>query len=118
MPFNSHKYVPKGWGGEVWIWNSGLYCGKKLILKKGKRCSLHYHPQKTETFYVQSGKVQMELKHPDGTEEKLVLEAGDSVHLPARTIHRFTGIEDSEIFEFSTPHSDEDVVRIESGDTL
>ncbi len=118
MPFNVHKYVPKGWGGEVWIWNKELYCGKKLILKKGKRCSLHYHPKKTETFYLQSGRVKMELKYPDGLEETLILEPGDSLHLPAGTVHRFTGIEDSEIFEFSTLHDDADVVRLEAGDTL
>ncbi len=60
----------------------------------------------------------MELKFPEGKDEVLILGPGDSVHLPAGTIHRFTGILDSEIFEFSTHHSDDDVVRIEKGDTL
>jgi len=60
----------------------------------------------------------MELKYPDGLEETLIMQPGDSVHLPAGTIHRYTGIEDSEIFEFSTQHFDEDTYRIERGDTL
>ena len=110
------KYVPKGWGGEYWIHNDELYCGKKLVLNAGKRCSLHYHKLKTETFYVQSGKLQMELKHPDGREEVRIMSAGDSLHLPPNTIHRFTGIEDTEIFEFSTQHFDEDSYRTEKGD--
>jgi len=118
MPLNKPKYVPKGWGGELWIHNDELYCGKLLTLNAGKRCSLHYHKKKTETFYVQSGRVQMELKYPDGLEETLIMQPGDSVHLPAGTIHRYTGIEDSEIFEFSTQHFDEDTYRIERGDTL
>ena len=109
-------YVSKGWGGEYWIHNDELYCGKKLILNAGKRCSMHYHVKKTETFYVQSGKLKMELKHPDGSEETIIMQAGDFLHLPPHTIHRFTGIEDTEIFEFSTQHFDEDSYRIEKGD--
>lgn len=109
-------FVPKGWGSELWIHNDEMYCGKKMVLHKGKRCSLHYHKLKTETFYVQSGKVQMELKLPDGNKEVLILDAGDAVHLPQGTLHRFTGLEDSEIFEFSTQHFDEDSYRVEKGD--
>ncbi|MCD6120090.1 cupin domain-containing protein [bacterium] len=112
------KYVPKGWGGEYWIHNDELYCGKKLILKAGKRCSLHYHKLKTETFYVQSGKLKMEIMFPDGREETWIMGPGDHQHLPVETTHRFTGIEDSEIFEFSTQHFDDDSHRIEPGDTL
>jgi quercetin dioxygenase-like cupin family protein len=37
---------------------------------------------------------------------------GDSVHLPPRTRHRITAIEDADIFEVSTPEID-DVVRLE-----
>ncbi len=116
MSNNKMHFVPKGWGSELWIHNDELYCGKKLVLLKGKRCSLHYHNLKTETFYVQSGRVQMELKYPDGTENTIILETGDSLHLPPGTIHRFTGIEDAEIFEFSTQHFDEDSIRLEKGD--
>lgn len=112
------KYVPKGWGGEYWIHNDELYCGKKLVLKAGKRCSLHYHKLKTETFYVARGKLKMELKFADGSESVRIMETGDVQHLPAGRIHRFTGIEDAEIFEFSTEHSDSDTYRLETGDTL
>lgn len=110
------KYVPKGWGGEYWIHNDELYCGKKLMLNAGKRCSLHYHKLKTETFYVHSGKLQMEIKYPDGSEEVRIMRPGDVQHLPPNTVHRFTGIEDTEIFEFSTQHFDEDSYRVEKGD--
>ncbi len=53
------KIVTKEWGEERWIVNRD-YCGKLLILKKGFRCSLHYHKNKDETFYVNKGKVLME----------------------------------------------------------
>lgn len=95
----------KVWGVEYWIANHS-YCGKKLILNKGFRCSLHYHPNKHETFYVLSGLV--------------LLEVGDEAHLmyPNELMpvnrgvpHRFWGIETSTIFEFSTRHDDADSIR-------
>lgn len=98
---------PKVWGEEHWIAN-GTYCGKKLILRKGFQCSLHYHKNKDETFYVQSGKVGFELG-----DKKCELLPGDSVHVPPTVPHRFTGLEDSEIFEFSTYHEEEDSYRLE-----
>ena len=48
---------PKGWGRELWIANSELYCGKILELNEDKRCSIHYHKLKDETFYILSGNV-------------------------------------------------------------
>ena len=53
------NFVSKGWGYEDWIVNTEKYCGKVLFFKKGKKCSWHYHKIKDETFYVQSGKVQL-----------------------------------------------------------
>lgn len=97
----------KVWGEEHWIVNKE-YCGKKLILKKGFQCSLHYHKEKDETFYVESGRVKFELV--DSVRELL---PGDSVYVPPLAHHRFTGLEDSEIFEFSTTHKEEDSYRIE-----
>ena len=44
------KQVKKEWGSEVWMVNNELYCGKKLMLIKGKRVSLHKHKNKDETF--------------------------------------------------------------------
>jgi len=98
----------KVWGEEHWIANSDLYCGKKLLLKKGYQCSLHHHKVKDETFYVQSGLVRLELGG-----EVLELKPGDSVHVAPGVLHRFRGLEDSEIFEFSTHHEEEDSYRAE-----
>ena len=33
----------KGWGRELWIVNSELYCSKIMELTKDKKCSIHYH---------------------------------------------------------------------------
>ena len=37
---------------------------------------------------------------------------GESVHVTPKTVHRMTALEDSDIFEVSTPETD-DVVRLE-----
>jgi mannose-6-phosphate isomerase-like protein (cupin superfamily) len=101
--------VPKSWGEEHWIVNRD-YCGKKLVLKKGHCCSLHFHRVKDEVFYVIKGRVYLELGN-----EQVVLLPGDHRHVPTGTPHRFTGLEDSEIIEFSTHHEDSDSHRIEIG---
>ncbi len=99
--------VKKAWGEEQWIVNKE-YCGKKLLLKKNHRCSMHEHREKDEVFYLQSGRVLLEL---DG--KKYTLEPGDFVHVPAKAPHRFTGLADSEIIEFSTHHQEDDSYRSE-----
>ena len=110
---------PKGWGKELWIANTNLYCGKKLILKRDKQCSIHYHKAKDETFFVQSGKVRLDLYPEDypGKEDSLVMMSGDSFHIAPNLPHRFFGLEDSEIFEFSTEHFEEDSYRLAPGDS-
>lgn len=99
------EIVPKVWGEEHWIVNAE-YCGKKLVLKKGFRCSIHHHKVKDETFYVISGKVLLES---DGKSH--LLKPGDSFHILPGCKHRFTGLETSEIIEFSTHHEDSDSYR-------
>jgi len=101
------RVVRKEWGEEHWIVNRD-YCGKKLLLRRGYRCSIHSHPVKDETFHLESGLVYLEL----GGEGR-VLRPGDTVHIPPRTPHRFSGLEESVILEFSTHHEDEDCVREE-----
>ena len=102
------KIVLKVWGHEEWIVNNEKYCGKKLVFKKGYRCSMHYHKIKDETFYVISGKVLMEL---DGV--KRVMTLGDSQRILPGQKHRVTAFEHSSLFEFSTFHMDEDSYREE-----
>jgi mannose-6-phosphate isomerase-like protein (cupin superfamily) len=106
----------KGWGHEVWLHNDERYCGKILVVKPGRRCSLHFHRLKHETFYVQSGRVRMRLRHGDGREESFEMRKGDILEIAPGTAHQFTGIEECELFEFSTQHFEDDSYRIEKGD--
>ena len=112
------KFVPKGWGFEKWIVNKEEYCGKLLYFVKGKKCSWHYHKIKDETFYVQSGKLILFYGEDDdiNSAQKRVLKKGDHFHVSVGLRHRMYALEDTELFEFSTKHFDEDSYRVIAGD--
>ena len=118
MNSSAIKIVPKGWRYEKWIVNTEEYCGKLLFFNEGKRCSWHYHKQKDETFYLQSGKILLYYGDSDSLDdaEDIVLEAGDKFHIYRGLRHQMVAIEDSELFEFSTEHFDEDSYRVIKGD--
>jgi mannose-6-phosphate isomerase-like protein (cupin superfamily) len=100
----------KKWGYEKWIVNEE-YCGKLLTLKKMYRCSIHCHKIKSETFFVIKGKVLIEID-----DKSFVLIEGDAIDIRRGEYHRFTGLEDSSIIEFSTHHEEDDSYRkVESG---
>ena len=116
----SHKEIftyKRGWGVELWIENLDDYCGKILFVDKGKRGSLHFHMNKLETMYLQSGRVQLRLVDPEtGKDYYVDLDVGDSIRIPRGQVHQIIGVEDSELFEFSTKHEESDSYRVEKGD--
>jgi hypothetical protein len=110
--------VPKGWGFEKWIVNNDKYCGKILYMVKDRRCSWHYHKIKDETFYVQSGELILYYGWSDeiALASSTILKPGDHFHIPVGLKHQMVASQDTELFEFSTQHLDEDSYRIEKGD--
>lgn len=101
----------KPWGKEIWFAHTDQYAGKILHINQGHRYSLQYHEKKRETQYVYKGKVKLIWgDHPDQLEE-LILHPGDKIEVIPPKIHRLEALEDSEIFEVSTPELD-DVVKL------
>ena len=100
------KIVPKPWGEEHLLACTDRYAAKLLIIRKGHRLSLQYHERKHETQYVQAGRVRYILG-----ERELIAEPGTTINLPPGTVHRMEALEDTRIFEVSTPDLD-DVVRL------
>lgn len=112
------EFHRKGWGYELWIANNKDYCGKLLFFEEGKKCSYHSHKIKIETFYVQSGKMIVRYgydKSLDKAKETL-LTPGDVFDIPLGLYHQMEAIEDTELFEFSTQHFEEDSYRSIKGD--
>ena len=103
--------VDKPWGYELRWAITDRYLGKVLHINRGEALSLQYHERKDEYQYVVAGSVDIELGGPDGALTKHRLTAGDTLHIKPGTRHRITAVEDTDIFEVSTPEG-EDVVRI------
>jgi mannose-6-phosphate isomerase-like protein (cupin superfamily) len=104
--------VDKPWGYEIRWAITDRYLGKVIHVNKGEALSLQYHERKDEWLLLNEGMVDIELGALEGELEKVRMRPGDSVHLPARTRHRVTAVEDADIFEVSTAEID-DVVRLE-----
>jgi mannose-6-phosphate isomerase len=104
--------VEKPWGYEVRWAVTDRYLGKILHVRKGEALSLQYHERKDECLLVVRGCVDTELGGDDGALKTHRMREGDSVHLTPGTRHRLTAVEDTDIYEVSTPEMD-DVVRLE-----
>lgn len=110
--------IPKGWGSELIIENNELYCGKILQFKEGCKFSMHYHLEKDETWYVNSGEFLYRWIDTDNAEvheQKLV--QGDVVRQRPGQPHQIEAITSGEIFEVSTHHEDSDSYRVWKGDS-
>jgi mannose-6-phosphate isomerase len=105
--------VEKPWGYEL-IWaRTEIYVGKVLFVKAGHSLSLQFHREKDESWLVQSGRAKLELGEVgESILKEEVIGAGAAFHYVPGTVHRVTAIEDTTIFEVSTPQLD-DVVRLE-----
>jgi len=104
--------VDKPWGYELRWGITDRYAGKVLHVNKGEALSLQYHERKDEYQYVLEGVIDMELGGEDGQLTTHRMKAGDTLHITPGTRHRMTAVEDTDIFEVSTPEI-EDVVRLE-----
>lgn len=119
--YQGYHNAPKQWGLEIWLTNTPLYCAKFLIVDAGKQCSLHSHILKSETFLVLEGAPAIELGN---TEHEALLSyhikgPGDSIFVPAGTLHRFgapTG--PVTLLEISSHHDDSDVVRAQASGSI
>ena len=105
------RKIEKPWGFELLFALTPNYAGKLIFVKKGHRLSLQYHKKKDETIYMHQGKVLLEVEDAGRMVSK-TFEPGQSIRIPPRTKHRLKAIEDTTLFEVSTPELD-DVVRLE-----
>ncbi len=110
--FESRR-VEKPWGWEL-IWaHADAYVGKILFVRAGHSLSLQFHREKDESWYVESGRAELELGDVgEAMLKKEVIGAGACFRFRPGTVHRVTALEDTTILEVSTPQLD-DVVRLE-----
>lgn len=99
--------VIKTWGQELIFVNSPWFCSKLLIIKPGFQSSRHFHKTKRELFVCLDGFVTLELS--GGNVE---MQAGDRHLLNPLDEHRFSSLTGGIIYEISTQHLEDDVVRL------
>lgn len=104
--------VKKRWGHEVILHNSEKYCAKLLVFEKEMAGSMHYHLLKQETWYVNKGAFMYSWIDKAGVAYHREIVVGDIVTIPPGQPHQLKALEDSEIFESSTQHFDDDTYRI------
>ena len=113
--------------GRLTHWQSDCQChavlavmrmSKILEIDKGKRCSLHFHKIKSESFYLRAGRLKVRVKESPESEtiEEFVLEAGQCMDIPIGLVHQMEALENAELYEFSTQHFDSDSHRLVRGD--
>lgn len=113
--------VPKLWGHERIIQNDPVagYCLKQLTVDPaGYASSVHYHVNKTETFFVIEGRIFLELyarlanwwtlADPRDLKERRIwrLHTNDHVTLPLFTPHRFWALDYAGVFIEGSSHDD------------
>ncbi|MGQ0734292.1 MAG: cupin [Acidobacteriota bacterium] len=104
--------VEKPWGFELWWARTDRYVGKLIHINQGHALSLQYHERKDETIFVWQGRMLFESRDADGILHGREMGPGEAVHVSPPTVHRMTALEDTDLFEVSTPEV-EDVVRLE-----
>ncbi len=98
------RKVNKPWGYEIIFTPKNLErVGKILFIKKGCRLSLQYHNQKEETLCLFQGKAKIWLEDKKGQIKTLYMKPQMGYTILKGQKHRLEALEDSFIFEVSSP---------------
>ncbi|HPR42630.1 MAG TPA: sugar phosphate nucleotidyltransferase, partial [Candidatus Methanofastidiosa archaeon] len=93
--------IDKAWGYEKLLVHTDKYMTKELFLREGFQTSFHKHEEKDETMYVSSGRGYIRFEdHVEYFSKK------DKIHILPKTPHSIVALENTLLYEFSTPHID------------
>ena len=105
-----------------------------MYFVKDKKCSIHYHIKKTETFHCLEGEFRIrfyddlnEIKrivNETDSEEKIekaletiYMKPGDTLFIPPGRVHQITGLlRENKLLEVSTQDFKEDSIKLVKGD--
>lgn len=107
--------VEKTWGHELIFATNELYCGKLLHFSKAEnRCSMHFHKEKDETWFVLRGSFIIRILDTSNAKiSETTIREGQNLRIPPLVIHQIEALEDeSTIIEVSSPDSVEDNYRV------
>jgi len=110
--------ITKGWGYEKIFVNDEKYCFKILHFNQYAKLSMHFHMKKDETWFIKDGHIILKWINTETADlnEKHFFK-NDTIRIRPGVPHQIIAIEDTEIFEVSTQHFDNDSYRINKGDS-
>ena len=106
--------LDKYWGKIETIF-SDEFTGKRLSMKPGVVGSLEYHINKTEAYFIQSGKLAVILRTGRAKDKPLILNTGESFVIHPGTMHRRIALKDTVLIEVSTKDDDTDSNLVDDG---
>lgn len=89
------------------------YTGKKIFFQQGNSSSLHFHCQKTETYFIHSGRLLLRLRAGQGEDRFFILNPGQAITITPGMMHQAGGLKDTVIIEASTHDEDSDSYIVE-----
>lgn len=100
------KIINKPWGEEIILTETSLpYCAKIIKVKRGKRWSLQYHDQKTETITLIEGSARIITGQKTGDLKTELMKPEFGYTIMPLIIHRIEAETDCIILEASTPET-------------
>jgi mannose-6-phosphate isomerase-like protein (cupin superfamily) len=108
----------KPWGHSDRIEWNGFTSLHRALVKAGHRCSKHFHANKWNGFYIESGRLNVRVW--DETGERIYeMVPGGYLAIEPGVAHRFESLTDTVLFELYWPAEQaEDIFREDEGGRL
>ena len=89
-----------------------------MAFNKGAKFSMHFHSEKEETWYIDSGEFIVRWIDTSNAQiSQRILKKGDIWHNPPLLPHQLECVVEGTVIEVSTPDSVEDNYRVMKGDS-
>lgn len=111
----------KVWGETTQLVSSPFVELHEISVQKKQRCSRHHHARKVNVFYVICGALKIWTVSDSGMEDFTLLQANETMSVPAGVVHWFEGVEDSPALALELYYPDSmagDIVRQNQGGSL
>lgn len=102
--------------GKIWGTTELVYAQRdmeihRIDIASGGYCSKHHHASKHNIFYVERGKLKIEIWEGD-TVDTTILSHGETIDVPPMKKHRFEAIENTVAYEiYYVDISGDDIIR-------
>ena len=111
------KSVSKYWGKMDTLFEGEGYTIKRIYMNAGTQSSMEYHVRKSESYYIEKGRLRVGLRLGRAENKSIVLREGDIFHIPVGLMHMRIAESDVVIIERSTKDDDADSHLVEDGKT-